>query len=453
MFGTRLVRAALFVGTLIATLWSGIFTTRVDAGGWDAAPTNVTKPISFAILEDYDKGDDLEDIALDFQLMNELEIDVLRCSLGWDDYEPTRGEYDFEWLEQFVALADEYGIKLRPYIAYTPEWAGAPGSDDGIAWNNPPARISDWYNFVYHLASALEDHPNVLSYEIYNEQNTALWWDGTRARYMATLRHGARAIRAADPDAQVLLGGFVFPDDDWLGALTQAGYDRYYQITPFHAYPETWTPPEVTVENYLGSQYHDHFVPTNNELGGGEPIWINELGFATVPGTSEEQQANWWARAMSTFLAEPEIEHLGIYELKDLPEGEPAIGDEPNYHLGLTYPDRTPKLAFYTVDLLTDLLDIGRITAADAEARVTVTGGTARELYHHLFKRPDGSQILFVYDKLGSPTVRITLSAPGSRAYQYALDGSRSRHRAFRGRTLRNVQLTPGSVSIFQIDP
>lgn len=72
---------------------------------------NVTKKISFAILEDYDKDEDLKEIAKDFQLMNELEIDVLRCSFGWDDYEPVRGEYDFAWLREFVKLAAHKGYR------------------------------------------------------------------------------------------------------------------------------------------------------------------------------------------------------------------------------------------------------------------------------------------------------------------------------------------------------
>ena len=91
------------------------------------------------------------------------------------------------------------------------------------------------------------------------------------------------------------------------------------------------------------------------------PIWINETGFATVPGKSERDQASWWVRAIATFLAHPRVEHIGIYEIKDLSPGKPVIGDAPNYHLGLTRADRTKKLAFYTVDLLTDLLDTGTL--------------------------------------------------------------------------------------------
>ena len=147
------------------------------------------KQVSFAILEDYDKGADLEEVARDFALMKELGIDVLRCSLGWDDYEPAPGHYDFAWLKEFVKLAARHGIKLRPYIGYTPQWAASRGSEDGMAWNNPPADYHTWHRFVYRLALTLRDYPNLLSYEIYNEQNARLWWDGSIDEYKETLRY------------------------------------------------------------------------------------------------------------------------------------------------------------------------------------------------------------------------------------------------------------------------
>jgi hypothetical protein len=92
------------------------------------------KHVSFAVLEDYEKGDDLDEVAPDFALMNELEIDTMRTSFGWDNFEPVRGQYDFAWLEEFVSLADRYGIKLRPYIGYTPEWAAPQTSSPSRIW-------------------------------------------------------------------------------------------------------------------------------------------------------------------------------------------------------------------------------------------------------------------------------------------------------------------------------
>lgn len=59
-------------------LWSWIAACSfVTAANQASFRHGVTKNISFAILEDYDKGDDLQEIAKDFQLMKELGIDVL----------------------------------------------------------------------------------------------------------------------------------------------------------------------------------------------------------------------------------------------------------------------------------------------------------------------------------------------------------------------------------------
>ena len=415
-----------------------------------AARGSFTKPISFAILEDYDKGDALAEVAQDFALFKELGVTVWRGSIGWDDYEPERGRFDFRWLKQFAALADSSGITLRPYLGYTPAWAAGGGKDDQV-WNDPPKRIEDWRRFVTVLAGELRNHRSIRSYEIYNEENVPLWWDGTVEEYAAVLRAGAAAVRRADPDAEVLLGGMVWPDPDWLKGA--CGGEGSFDVLPFHAYPETWTPESVTVETYLGPGYREDFLELADEHCGAKPVWINETGFATTPGKTERQQAEWWVRAFATFLAAPRVEHLGIYEIKDQRKDTPVIGDAPNYYLGLLREDRTPKLAFGTVRMLLRLFDSDSITVADGELGVRVTEGTARKLYHHLFIRPDGRQLIFVWDRDSSPTLELRLARPGSRAVSYELDGSGAAWPKFDGRVLGGVNLKPGEVGVFEIEP
>jgi polysaccharide biosynthesis protein PslG len=410
-----------------------------------------TKQISFALLEDYDRGEDLHGAALDFAAMNQLQIRTWRGSFGWDDYEAASGRYDFKWLHQFVELAEKNGIFLRPYIAYTPEWAAKGGTDDQV-WNDPPRDSRKWRDFVYRLVSELRRHRNVLSYEIYNEENVKLWWDGTAMEYNQTLAQGAAAVRRANPAVQILFGGMVWPDTDWIEeACSVHGNRNSFDILPFHAYPETWTAKDVDVENYLAG-YSGEFLRTVDEECGPKPIWINETGFATSPGKSELEQANWWARAIATFGAAPRVEHIGIYEIKDAPKDKPVIGDEPNYYLGLLRRDRTPKLALRTVGALVDLLNAKELTIADAEAAVAVRGGAAGRLYHHLFVRSDGRQILFLWDKTKSPTLRIALRRPGSSAIEIGLDGTRRPYSSFDGKSLQDVALSPGMVRIFEIN-
>jgi polysaccharide biosynthesis protein PslG len=200
---------------------------------------------------------------------------------------------------------------------------------------------------------------------------------------------------------------------------------------------------------YLGIEYRNYFLPTYKQSGGGKPLWINEMGYATSPGRTEADQANWWARAVSTYLAEPEIEHIGVYEIKDLDPGVQAIGDDKNYYLGLTYKDHTKKLAFYTVDMLTDLLDTGTLIIADSDVEVIADKESAQYLYYHLFKRPDGAQVLFVWDRVNT----IKLKTPGRSAEHFSLKGEATPYPEFDGQTLRDIRLTPGNVEIFRINP
>ena len=432
----------------------------IAACGWTAAPLLSqpgvgrplrAKPVSFAILEDYDKGDPLAEVEADIALFKELEIATWRGSIGWDDFEPSRGDYDFEWLHAFAALAARHDIMLRPYIGYTPEWAAGPGGTDADVWNNPPARLQDWERFTAALARAMRRHENLASYEIYNEENVTQWWDGTSEAYAQVLRTGSRALRAGHPGVPIVFGGLVFPDREWIDEVCGiAGTGAAFSVLPIHAYPETWTPPAVTVENYLGGL--DPFVEGADRQCGRKAIWINETGFATVPGRTERDQAYWLVRAVATFLAQPRVEHIGVYEIKDLAHDRPAIGDAPNYHLGLTRSDRTRKLAFHTIDLLTDLLDTQTITVADGDLGVTVIDGAAGDLHHHLFTRPDGDRVLFVWDRTASPTVRVRVAARMGSSVEFDVDG-RPLNWADAAAVLDAVKLAAGVPRIFRLAP
>jgi len=350
-----------------------------------------------------------------------------------------------------VKLADSMGISLRPYLGYTPEWAARRGRDEHT-WNDPPRRPGDWVRFVRTIATQLRPYRNVLSYEIYNEENVSLWWEGTRDDYAEVLGRGAAAIRQAAPDVDILLGGMVWPDLEWLEGTCDEG-KAPFDVLPFHAYPETWTPDSITVENYLGPLYRVDFLPEADRLCGRLPIWINELGFATTPGVPEQAQAEWWVRAFATFLAEPRVEHLGIYEIRDQRQGTPVIGDAPNYHLGLLRVDGTRKPAFATVRLLVDLFGTDSISVADPQLRVRVTDSKAGELHHHLFIRPDGTQLIFLWDRTSGPTVDLELPRRPARVRTYGATGESTLWDDSRGRSIRRIRLQPGVARIFEAEP
>lgn len=411
-----------------------------------------TKTVAFSILEDYDKGEPLADVARDFALFHELGITTWRGSIPWDHYEPSRGRFDFGWLERFAALAARDGITLRPYLAYTPQWAA--GGDPHEAWHEPPRRLADWTAFVTAVARALRRYPNVVSFEIYNEENVPQWWSGTAAGYNRVLRAAADAIHAANPHLQVIFGGMVFPDARWIGAACTAAHNGpKFDVIPFHAYPETWTPPGVDVEHYLGDGFGRDFVRPADRACGPKPIWINETGFATTPGRSELDQAEWWARAIATFVAAPRIQEIGVYEIKDLRQDREAIGGAANYHLGITNADRKKKLAFSTIRRLVALLGGTPVTVDDAALKVGVAQGDPAHVYHHMFTRRDGRRVVLVWDKIEAARLELGLPGTATRAVEYAIDGTASPYGRLDGTTLADVALEPGRVRIFEVTP
>jgi len=440
-------RRPVFAAVLAALLIAGCGPRRPP----QPLPQTGARQISFEILEDWDNGEDLQEVRKDFDLFRELGISTWRGSLSWLQLEPERGRYDFEWLHRFADLAASRGITLRPYIAYTPAWA-ASGPKGEQTWNRPPRSLDDWYGFVRALAGAMRRHPNIISYEIYNEENVPQWWDGTAERYADTLERAAEAIRSANPRAQVLLGGMVYPDVEWIRRVCADGrVRRAFAIVPFHAYPETWTPEDVTVERYLGPTFASGFVRAVDSACGPKPIWINETGFATVEGRSERDQAEWWERAVATFASEPRVEEIGVYEIKDLSPDRPAIGGSPNYHLGITRADRTKKLAFYTIRRLAALIGGAPLAVADAVVTRGASNATG-EVFAHAFVRPDGTQLLFVWSNEDT-IVDVRLPRAAAWAVEYGIEGEPGVPHALGAAMLSALRLRAGDVRLFEIRP
>jgi hypothetical protein len=402
--------------------------------------------VTLALREDYEKGDDLGDVAKDFELMNELGVYEVQFNINWDTYEPERGRYDLEWLHGFVGLAAQHNIKLRPYICYSPGWAAE-------AWNSPPRELGDWREFCLALGKAMRRHPNILSYEIWMEQNSDMWWTGSIEEYGALFRQAAEALRSTDPDCQILFGGLTFPNHQWLDVFADGATDCGDAVL-LHCFHESWGPPGVPIEDSLDSLYTDLFLPVVDSRVPGRPIWMSECGYSTW-NRSEEDQANFIARAVPHFLANTAGGHrftrFTYYETKDLPEGSPMIGDDHNYHFGLCRADRTKKLSFHTYAMLAKLLNGQAVAPADDEVTVTATEGAFGKQYHHLFKRADGVQVLFLYEKEKALTAAATLTTPGTKCMKWNLDGTSRAYPEFDGSTISGIRLRPGEVCVFEV--
>jgi hypothetical protein len=218
---------------------------------------------------------------------------------------------------------------------------------------------------------------------------------------------------------------------------------------PFHAYPETWTPPDVDLERYLGPQFNTGFIRSADETCGRRPIWINETGFATTEGVSEQAQAEWWVRAIASFAAQPRVEEIGVYEIKDLRPDREAIGGTPNYHLGLLHADRSRKPAFATVKMLASMFSQPFSIEPPVVHRLVPDDGG--DLFAYGFRLVDGRQLLVLWAKRAAMRVDVTIAQHATKARERMLDGGASQARTIERDTLADVALVPGSVRLFEL--
>jgi hypothetical protein len=153
----------------------------------------------------------------------ELGVGTVRRDAFWSAIEPTRphrGVHRYRWrhTDQLVAALARSGLRWYPIVDYGVAWA------DHGDWQAPPtaAHVRDYAEFAGALAqrygtggSYWRAHPAlpavpVANYEIWNEPNVHHFWphQSYAPDRLARMYLGARTqVEAADPSAQVVLGG------------------------------------------------------------------------------------------------------------------------------------------------------------------------------------------------------------------------------------------------------
>ncbi len=194
--------------------------------------------------------------------------------LSWARLEPTESDpenYYWELYDEELAAAGSAGLRTILVVADSPAWA-APTSCGPIAAESLPA----FGDFLFALVSRYARDPyRIKDYELFNEP------DGTEPWYGATIncwgRHGDRyaemlrtaypAIKSADPESRVILGGLAcdwFTDEggifqrEFLADVLAHGGGGYFDVLNFHYYYfhiDTWAPygrDVIGKVNYLG---------------------------------------------------------------------------------------------------------------------------------------------------------------------------------------------------------
>lgn len=363
-------------------------------------PSGAFARVPLGLCEDYpEEVRSLDEVRRDLDLMRRAGVRVLRVSIGWDGVETQRDQYDLAFWDAFVELAvGELGIELIPYVAYTPRWNTTSERDD--FWRTPPEDAGELGELLGLLAARYAGR--IHSWEIWNEPDNRDYWLGSAAQYATLLEAGSRAVRAADPDARVVLGGLAGNVDFLRELFDELGAARLVDVVNLHAYYETWNPNPV--ESIV--EYVDDVSEIIRRHGGRQAIWMAEVGYSNHVTLESRRRARYdyehglefqavmLMRTLGLIWSKPAVSLIAWYELKDPRPSDAMIGDDHNRHLGVAFADYRPKPAFDAL-AFASRLGAGGLRSVDDALRL---GGPApSDLQLHAWLTPADTLLVMAW--------------------------------------------------------
>jgi len=244
------------------------------------------------------------------EVLNKLQaagVKWVRIDLGWASLQESGPNSYSKW---YVDLADSVvnaararGIDVLATLWTSPSWANGGG-----AVRVPPTDAGDYARAAQWAAAHFRGR--VAAWEIWNEPNLSDFFSGTPAQYAALLRAAYPAVKAGDPNAQVVLGGPSSNDVAWLRQVYAAGIKDSFDIMSTHPYQGMAdAPPELADD---GQKWNLTHVAAVHDLmvqqgDGAKSIWFTEFGWSSHDnpsgvenwnrGVSLQQQGDYLVRA------------------------------------------------------------------------------------------------------------------------------------------------------------
>jgi hypothetical protein len=267
--------------------------------------------------------------------MGRGKVGTLRINLAWGSVQsgPDAG-YDWSHYDDVVGQAAKNGIRILATVYSSPAWA-EPSPE------YPPlgGRLPEFEDFARAAVrrygsngSYWKENPGTpklptVDWQLWNEPNSPLFWKPAPdpSDYLTLLRGFDSAVRAADPNARIMLGG-LFPTPrhgidmtGFVSALLRGGGARLFDAAALHSYAAT--PRDALASVAQARSLLDRL---------GDPrarLWITEVGWASAGQPSgltvgPDRQADYLTQTFD--LAAEDRKRLGLdgviwYSLNDTP--------------------------------------------------------------------------------------------------------------------------------------
>ncbi len=301
--------------------------------------------------------------------LSKAGFEEVRISLSWDKVETRQGAYTWSKLDSLIKAVEKQGLSMILLSNTTPTWARRDVCKTSAGC--PPQNPADYAEFMAAAAERYRQH-DVNAWEIWNEQNSNNFWKPrpNPEQYSELLKASYVAIKDADPDATVIIGGLSGDSVDLIGPnlidprtylqkLYGLGMRDYFDGLGYHPYLTDVGLP-TKKGDYNGWAKMN---ASNNSLreimtahgDADKDIWITEFGIPTggsgpevtnpdtIPAKADhasyEAQAEIASRFVSSLNESPWIRNFDWYTYQDDTTAQHFSGAA----YGLWKQDGTPK--------------------------------------------------------------------------------------------------------------
>jgi hypothetical protein len=195
--------------------------------------------------------------------------------VAWPHLEPRPGEWRFETLDRYVALADHGRVELLLPLGLSPSWVSArPTEPSGYrpGYAAEPRDIGEWRRYVRQIAARYKGR--VPAYEVWNEPNLKSFYTGSVDTMVQLSREAFVAIKSIDPAAVVVSPS---PTEGasgvaWLDEYLRRGGGEWADVIGYHFYvaPDA---PEAMVSLI------ERVQAVMRRYGVAKPLWNTETGW------------------------------------------------------------------------------------------------------------------------------------------------------------------------------
>jgi hypothetical protein len=355
-----------------------------------------------AIADDYFDGTSSPSrVRRHFEIAKNVGATYLRCAFTWNAIEKKQGKYDWRFWDMLVTESERAGIKLIPYVAYTPEWAA--GTEDQF-WKRPPTNPHFYADFMYQISRRYRGR--IFSWEIWNEPDIEEYWMGDADQFAELVQLAAASIRRGDPDATIVLAGMSKgPSPFFKQLIARHEIERVIDVVAMHGYPESWLEERAETVHQTWTSEMSTVV---QQTGANRDLWINEIGYADYRFSSttankygvsavfpHEHTAEYAAaslfKSQVMALASDEVSLTGWYRIDDFdPRTTTFSDDHVNFHLGLLDVQQRLKPTYFALKFFNSLF---RQPSRPLTAHVFSLAAPSDAVLN-LFQRRDGTMVL-----------------------------------------------------------